>query len=191
MKKYLRDALLVLLFVFTGCMAGCKVVTKKSAINAWNGYRDDCPSDPLTHYDFPVEIGSNHRVVYRGEFLPAHGYIGWSVLRGYVVLKKRIPCPALSDTMVLIWYRYFRMVSGWLITILKTFPTTIFNIFASTSIHRSRVIVTPIMSFCRRISMSGAILRLGIGYGVNWEKRETRPFTMILLISRDILRIRW
>jgi hypothetical protein len=88
MKKYLSKALLVLPFVFTGCMVGCKVVTAKNSINAWNGYRNDCPSGPLTHYDFPVEIGRNHRVVHRGEFLP-QGYVGGTVLRGYVVLKKK------------------------------------------------------------------------------------------------------
>ncbi len=88
MKKYRPKALLALSFVFTCCAVGCKVVTAKSAINAWNGYRDDCPSYPLTHYDFPVEIGSNHRVVHRGLFLP-QGYVGGTVLRGYVVLKKK------------------------------------------------------------------------------------------------------
>jgi len=87
-KKYLRDALLVLSFAFAGCTVGCKVVTAKSAINAWNGYKDDCPSDPLTHYDFPVEIGRNHRVVYRGQFRP-QSYVGWTVLSGYVVLKNQ------------------------------------------------------------------------------------------------------
>jgi hypothetical protein len=83
MKKHLHKAIILSTLVF----AGCKVVTTKSAINAWNGYRDDCPSDPLTHYDFPVEI-KNSRVVYRGKFL-AQGYMGGTVLCGYVVLKKK------------------------------------------------------------------------------------------------------
>ena len=89
MKKYLSNALMVLPFVFTGCAVGCKVVTAKSAINAWNAYRDGCPSYPLAHYDFPVEIGRYHRVVYRGLFVPPQGYVGGTVLRGYVVLKKK------------------------------------------------------------------------------------------------------